>query len=355
MNADISKIVVAVENLQSIILIVSSISAFAILLYPSIKLTRILFSWHRRLPGQEKANLVENTIVLFFASVTSGLIMQGLVGFAQTEMALGGPWPYLLFAALDGMAAFFAFVSYRWAKLGASALGPRVMVLLIVAGSSWFQWSHAAAAGQGLSARVAWSLMPVIAAALWETVLRHRRKQWSDTRWEGLSEPLIPGARWWWDPWGSLRIARLAAMGHITDSTEALDLYAMKVETQRRLRDALGYRWRRRVPAEVSVRLRQGLHIREAKDLTDAFLAQIERENGTAPDVDPQVFFSAVQHYVQASQADMAPSERGLCEKFGVSPKKRRWAQKVIAKGKEILEEKGTVPPALEQRNGARV
>lgn len=343
------------DTTQLIIAIISGLIVFGILLYPSIKLTGIMFEWHRRLSAQERANLVENSIVLFFAAVTSGLIMQGLVGFARTEMGLSGPWPYLLFAALDGMAAFFAFVSYRWAKLGASALGPRVMVLLIVVGSAWFQWSHSAAAGQGLSARVAWSLMPVIAAALWETVLRHRRKQWSDTRHEALAGPLIPGARWWWDPWGSLRIARLAAMGHITDPTEALDLYAMKVETQRRLADALGRRWRRRVPAEVSVRLRQGLHIREAKELTDAFLSQLERDNGTAPEVDPQVFFNAVEYYIQMTRADMTPSERGLCEKFGISPKKRRWAQKVIAKSKELSEEQNTLASALEQRNGAHV
>ncbi|WP_159945312.1 MULTISPECIES: DUF2637 domain-containing protein [unclassified Nocardiopsis] len=336
-----------------IIASVSGLIVFGVLLYPSIKFTGLLFAWHRRLSAQERENLVENTIVVFFAAVTSGLIMQGLVGFARTEMGLSGPWPYLLFAALDGMAAFFALVSYRWAKIGASALGPRVMVLLIVAGSAWFQWSHSAAAGQGLSARVAWSLMPVIAAALWETVLRHRRKQWTEARKEALSGPLIPGARWWWDPWGSLRIARLAAMGHITDPTEALDLYAMKVETQRRLAEALGPRWRRRVPAEISVRLRQGLHIREAKELTDSFLSQMERENGTAPEVDPQVFFNAVQHYVKAAKANMAPSERGLCEQFGVSPKKRRWAQKVIAKAKEVLEGERTGVPAIEQRTGA--
>lgn len=334
-----------------IIASVSGLIVFGILLYPSIKLTGLLADWHRNMPSQERDNLVENIIVVFFASVTSGLIMQGLIGFARTEMGLSGPWPYLLFAALDGMAAFFAFVSYRWAKIGASALGPRVMVLLIVMGSAWFQWSHSAAEGQGFAARVAWSLMPIIAAALWETVLRHRRKQWTEGRQEALSGPLIPGARWWWDPWGSLRIARLAAMGHITDPTDALDLYAMKVETQRRLKDALGARWRRKVPAEVSVRLRQGLHIREAKELTDAFLTQMQRENGTAPDVDIQVFFNAVQHYTKAAKANMAPSERSLCEQFGVSPKKRRWAQKVIAKAKELLEEERALEPKIEQRS----
>ncbi|MEU0489931.1 DUF2637 domain-containing protein [Nocardiopsis sp. NPDC006139] len=340
---------------QLIIATASGLTVFGILLYPSIKLTRSLIDWHQKLPSQERENLVENIIVFFFAAVTSGLIMQGLVGFARTEMGLRGPWPYLLFAALDGMAGFFAFVSYRWSKMGASALGPRAMVLLIVAGSAWFQWSHAAQADQGFAARVAWSLMPVIAAALWETVLRHRRKQWADTRQAAPVGRLIPGARWWWDPWGSLRIARLAAMGHITDPTEALDLYAMKVETQRRLGEALGRQWRRRVPAEISVRLRQGLHIREAKELTDSFLTQMERENGTAPDVDPQVFFNAVHHYVKATKANMAPSERGLCETFGISPKKRRWAQKVISKAKEILEEERTEMPALEGRTGVHV
>ncbi len=340
---------------QIIIATISGLVVFGILFYPAMKLTGAFIGWYRKSPPRERENLIENLIVVFFAAVTSGLIMQGLVGFARTEMGLKGPWPFLLFAALDGMAAFFAFVSYRWAKMGASALGPRAMVLLIVAGSSWFQWSHAAQAEQAFSAKVAWSLMPVIAAALWETVLRHRRKQWTDDCQEAWVGPLIPVARWWWDPLGSLRIARLAAMGHITNPTEALDLYAMKVETQRRLAEAMGRRWRRSVPAEISVRLRQGLHIRETKQLTDTFLAQMERDRGTARDVDPQVFFEAVQYYLKSTKADMPPSERGLCEAFGVSPKKRRWAQKVMTKAKEIIKEESAGMPVIEQRADAHV
>ncbi|WP_028648094.1 DUF2637 domain-containing protein [Nocardiopsis sp. CNT312] len=336
------------DTTQLIILTVCGLAAVGVLLYPCLRLARSFSAWYRDLTGQERANLVENALVVFFASVASGLIMQGLVGFARTEMGLTGIWPYLLFAALDGMAGFFAFVSYRWARMGASALGPRAMVLLIVAGSAWFQWSHAAAAGQGVAARVAWSLMPVIAAALWETVLRHRRKQWARSRQEAAG-PLVPAARWWWDPLGSLRIARQAAMWHVTDWESALDLYAMKIETQRRLKSALGPLWRRRVPAEISVRLRQGFHIREAKDLADAFLAQQEKRNGTSAETDPLVFFKAVQFYVEAAGAGMAPSERGLCEQFGISPKKRRWAQKVIAKAKEVRED-GDAPTRSAQQ-----
>ena len=43
-----------------------------------------------------------------FASTAAGISAQGLVGFARSNMALRGPWPYLLFFALDGAAGVCA-------------------------------------------------------------------------------------------------------------------------------------------------------------------------------------------------------------------------------------------------------
>ncbi|MCK9874119.1 hypothetical protein MRI28_31625 [Nocardiopsis dassonvillei] len=151
---------------EQIILTIAAAVVVLLLAYPAYRSVRALRLWYTRLSDQDRFNVHENLLVGGFAGITSGLIMQGLVSFARNEMGLTGVWPYLLFAALDGMAAFFALVSYRWAKLGASAVGPRCMVLIIVVGSSWFQYSHAAAEGQTLAARAAWALMPIVAAVL---------------------------------------------------------------------------------------------------------------------------------------------------------------------------------------------
>lgn len=215
-----------------------------------------------------RGDLAELALVAFFAVVVGGLIMQGLIGFARDDMGLAGPWPYLLFAALDGMAAFFAVITYRWTAQGASATGPRLMVFGIVAGSSWFQWSHAE--GLTLAAQVAWAVMPLIAAVLWETILITRRRAWKQK--QPTTGSPIPAARWMWDPLGSAAIARRMHLWNVTDWQAALELHMMRTEAIRRLRRAFGARWARKVPADVAVRLKKGFKIPEAAVRVDAII-----------------------------------------------------------------------------------
>ncbi len=57
-----------------------------------------------------------------FASVAAGISAQGLTGFARDNMGLPGPWPYLLFFALDGAAGLCAVLLMRRAARAESGL-----------------------------------------------------------------------------------------------------------------------------------------------------------------------------------------------------------------------------------------
>jgi uncharacterized protein DUF2637 len=107
-----------------------------------------------------------------FASTAAGISAQGLVGFARTNMALRGPWPYLLFFALDGAAGVCAVLLVRRAARAEPGLAPRLAVWGLVAASSFFNWTHAP---RHPAAPEAFGLMPVIAALLFEFCLREMR------------------------------------------------------------------------------------------------------------------------------------------------------------------------------------
>ena len=107
-----------------------------------------------------------------FASTAAGISAQGLVGFARTNMALRGPWPYLLFFALDGAAGVCAVLLVRRAARAEPGLAPRLAVWGLVASSSFFNWTHAPSRP---AAPEAFGLMPVIAALLFEFCLREMR------------------------------------------------------------------------------------------------------------------------------------------------------------------------------------
>jgi hypothetical protein len=107
-----------------------------------------------------------------FAAVAAGISAQGLTGFARTNMGLRGPWPYLLFFALDGAAAVCAVLLMRRAARGESGLAPRLAVWGLVAASAAFNASHAP---RRTAAPEAYALMPVIAACLFEFCLRESR------------------------------------------------------------------------------------------------------------------------------------------------------------------------------------
>ncbi len=82
------------------------------------------------------AATVQHGLLFGFAAVAAGISAQGLTGFARDNMRLTGPWPYLLFFALDGAAGLCAVLLLRRAARGETAAAPRLAVCGLVAASS---------------------------------------------------------------------------------------------------------------------------------------------------------------------------------------------------------------------------
>jgi Protein of unknown function (DUF2637) len=142
------------------------------------------------------------------AAVAAGISAQGLAGFARDNMGLGGPWPYLLFAALDGAAGVCAVLLTRRAARAESALAPRLAVWGLVAASASFNATHAPPRP---GAPEAFGLMPVIAAVLFEFTLRELRQRAS-----GRADRRLAALRWL-HPAERVRVQlRLAADDHIS-------------------------------------------------------------------------------------------------------------------------------------------
>jgi Protein of unknown function (DUF2637) len=118
------------------------------------------------------ASVAQYLLLGGFASTAAGVSAQGLVGFARSNMGLRGPWPYLLFFALDGAAGVCAVLLVRRAARAEPGLAPRLAVWGLVAASSFFNWTHAP---RRPAAPEAFGLMPVIAALLFEFCLREMR------------------------------------------------------------------------------------------------------------------------------------------------------------------------------------
>ena len=123
-----------------------------------------------------------------FASVAAGISAQGLTGFAHANMGLRGPWPYLLFFALDGAAGVCAVLLMRRAARAESDLAPRLAVWGLVTASAAFNWTHAP---RRPAAPEAFGLMPVIAAVLFEFSLRELR-----LRTAGRADRRLTALRW---------------------------------------------------------------------------------------------------------------------------------------------------------------
>jgi hypothetical protein len=137
--------------------------------------------------GQERAASAAQYVLLGgFAAVASGISSQGLTGFARSNMALAGPWPYLLFFALDGAAGVCAVLLARRAARAEGSTAPRLAVWGLVAASATFNWSHAPSRPE---APEAYAMMPVVAAVLFEFCLqetRSRRAQRPDRKLSAL-------------------------------------------------------------------------------------------------------------------------------------------------------------------------
>jgi len=203
-----------------------------------------------RTRARETAAAVAQYGLLFgFAAVAAAISARGLVGFARSNMGLPGPWPYLLWGALDGAAGLCAVLLMRRAARGESALAPRLAVWGLVAASSLFNWAHAP---DHPGAREAFALMPVIAATLFEFSLRETRHTARGAR----QRPAGPG---WLRPAEQIRVRlQLSADENVT--TEAAT---------------------RRVRAECAARrlhlLRQALAAREQAANSNAAARRVRR------------------------------------------------------------------------------
>ena len=143
-----------------------------------------------------------------FTAVAAGISAQGLTGFARDNMGLRGPWPYLLFLALDGAAGVCAVLLTRRAARTESGLAPRLAVWGLVAASASFNWTHAP---HRPGAPEAFGLMPVIGAVLFEFTLRELRQ-----RAAGRADRQMAAVRWLY-PAERIRVQRLlAADEHIS-------------------------------------------------------------------------------------------------------------------------------------------
>src|SRR6266851_280797 len=142
---------------------------------------------HRARAREAAAAVAQYGLLFGFAAVAAAISAHGLVGFARANMGLPGPWPYLLWGALDGAAGLCAVLLMRRAARGESALAPRLAVWGLVAASSLFNWTHAPSHP---GAREAFALMPVIAATLFEFSLRETRHT------AGRTDRQLTGLRW---------------------------------------------------------------------------------------------------------------------------------------------------------------
>jgi len=137
-----------------------------------------------------------------FTAVAAGISAQGLTGFARDNMGLAGPWPYLLFLALDGAAGVCAVLLTRRAARAESGLAPRLAVWGLVAASASFNATHAP---HRPGAPEAFGLMPVIGAVLFEFTLRELRQ-----RAAGRTDRQMAALRWLY-PAERVRVQRLLA------------------------------------------------------------------------------------------------------------------------------------------------
>jgi hypothetical protein len=63
--------------------------------------------------AESAAAVAQHVLLGGFTAVAAGISAQGLIGFARDNMALRGPWPYLLCFALDGAAGMCAGARVR--------------------------------------------------------------------------------------------------------------------------------------------------------------------------------------------------------------------------------------------------
>jgi hypothetical protein len=182
-----------------------------------------------------------------FTAVAAGISAQGLTGFARDNMGLAGPWPYLLFLALDGAAGVCAVLLTRRAARAESGLAPRLAVWGLVAASASFNVTHAP---HRPGAPEAFGLMPVIGAVLFEFTLRELRQ-----RAAGRTDRQMAALRWLY-PAERVRVQRLLAADERISAQAATRRVRIEQAARRlyQLRRALHARDRAARPGALAAR-----------------------------------------------------------------------------------------------------
>lgn len=198
--------------------------------------------------GRDKAASAAQYVLLGgFASVASGISSQGLTGFARANMALPGPWPYLLFFALDGAAGVCAVLLARRAARAGGGTAPRLAVWGLVTASATFNYTHAPRRPE---APEAYALMPVIAAVLFEFCLQEARSRTAGRLGRGL------GALRWLRPAEGVRVRLRMAADDTLSAVEATRVVRIESAARSlyRLREALAAQGRADAPSSPRAR-----------------------------------------------------------------------------------------------------
>lgn len=183
------------------------------------------------------------------------LSAQNIIGWAAdpTGLNLTGPWPVVVFFALDAAAAVCVLLVILLTMLGRTAREFGVLVWAFCLTSAWASYSHGLAELEN-GVRDAWWAMPIFSVAgvgLFELIMRRARQlaqEGTGRRADvGVTFPLtdwIPGVGALRETYGTWRLARLDG---ITDASEARRAYralcpdgSVKVLKALRERDSRG-------------------------------------------------------------------------------------------------------------------
>jgi len=154
----------------------------------------------------------------------------GLVGFGIDNLGLSEERARLVPLSLDGIAVTLAFFGLRSTLRGDSAVFPRVLAWIVVAGGAAANYYHARSIGQGGAAELFFAGMTVLVYLTFEVVLRQlRRRQLHD---RGAIEGPLPRfrlARWLRFPRLTFKAWSAAVRFGLTDPADALE----RIDVQR--------------------------------------------------------------------------------------------------------------------------
>lgn len=190
-------------------------------------------------PGVRRTFAVLGTVValLLTGAIVAPIALssKNIIGWADSDTGLGldGPWPLLVFAALDAAAAICVLVVVLFAMIGRHANEFRVLVWVFALTSAFGSYQYGMAAKQvDGGPQDAWWLFPLLAVAgplLLELTLRRVRQLAQEGTGRrstgGVAFPLtdwLPGIGATRETYGAWRLARL---DDITDAGQARRAY----------------------------------------------------------------------------------------------------------------------------------